>query len=220
MVDEPLRTPARVTLLGTAAVARAVGGHLTLPLIVLVRGLPFLGLVLIRPTEATLAIGGAQASAGRLPWTLLFAAAVVGAVLADLLSYALGRTLGDAALTRFASHRHGHRFAGAIDRSRRGVERHGAIAVALARPTVVGHGVVPVLAGIGRLPVPRYLVASAAGATLWAAAWLGGGVAAAAALRAGERVAAALVAAALVASVAAGVAMVCHRRPACFGAAG
>lgn len=83
MVDQPrLRTPARVTLPAAALAARAVGGHLTPPLIVLVRGLSLLGLVLIRPTEATLAVGGAQASAGRLPWTLLRAGEGVASALA------------------------------------------------------------------------------------------------------------------------------------------
>lgn len=169
------RTRWRVVAVSGLAAGRAVGGHLVLPLLVVVRGLPFLGLVLVRPNEATLAIGGAQASAGLLPWSLLFTAAVVGAVASDGLSYALGRTAGDAALARLSHRRRGHsRVGGVVARSRQLVERHGVVAVAAARPTVITHGVVPVLAGVARLPATRFVAASTAGAVIWAAVWLGG----------------------------------------------
>ena len=195
---------------------RAVGGHFTLPLLVVVRGLPFLALVLVRPNEATLAIGGAQASAGRLPWTLLFIAAVVGAVVSDALSYALGRTGGEAALYRLMSHGRGHgRLGRIVERSRRLVGRHGVLAVAAARPTIITHGVVPVLAGIARLPAPRFVVASVAGASIWAAVWLGGAVVVADALRGSDRQIIVLA----VAMVAVGAAIAvreCLRRPACL----
>ncbi|MGQ0831611.1 MAG: DedA family protein [Microthrixaceae bacterium] len=195
---------------------RAVGGHVTLPLLVVVRGLPFLGLVLVRPNEVTLAIGGAQASDGRLPWTLLFIAAVVGAVVSDSLSYALGRTAGEAALSRLLSHGRGHgRLGRIVERSRRLVARHGVLAVAAARPTVISHGVVPVLAGVARLPAPRFVVASMTGAAIWAAAWLGGAVVVVDALRGGDR----LVIVIAVAMVAVGAAIAvreCLRRPACL----
>lgn len=198
------------------AVGRAVGGHLVLPLLVVVRGLPFLGLVLVRPNEATLAIGGAQASAGQLPWALLFVAAVVGAVASDGLSYALGRTAGDAALARLLSHRRGHgRVGRMVERSRQLVERHGSVAVAAARPTIITHGVVPVLAGVARLPAPRFVAASTAGAAVWAAAWLGGvAVVADVVDRGGGTV---LIVAVGVMAVGVGVAVrECLRRPACL----
>ena len=214
---EPARGP-RWAMLCVAglATARAVGGHLVLPLVLVVRGLPFLGLVLIRPNEATLAIGGAQASAGQLPWTLLFLAAVLGAVLSDVLSYALGRTAGEAALSRLLSHRRGHgRMGRMVQRSRRVVERHGSLAVAGARPTVITHGVVPVLAGMGRMPAVRFFAAATAGAAAWAAMWLGGAAVASDVLRRGGG--GLLIALLGVLAVGVGLAVrECLRRPACL----
>lgn len=204
-----------VIALGGLAAGRAVGGHLVLPLLLVVRGLPFLGLVVVRPNEATLAIGGAQASAGQLPWALLFAAAVVGAVASDGLSYALGRTVGDAALSRLLSHRRGSgRVARMVERSRGLVKHHGTVAVVAARPTVITHGAVPVLAGVARLPAVRFLAASTAGAGIWAAMWLGGTAAVADLVRRGG---ATFLAIALgVVAVAVGVAVrECFRRPTC-----
>ncbi len=160
--------------LGAVAAVRAVAGHLALPLFLVVRGVPFLGLVLLRPDEAGLAIGGAQASAGRLPWVPLVVVSIISAVSADVLKYALGRTVGEAALAKLTSHRHGRRMSGMVDRSRRLVDRHGVVAVAAARPTIVGHGVVPILAGIGKLHPARFVAAATVGAVVWVGAWLGG----------------------------------------------
>ena len=223
--DQPLRTTelrrARrvAVVVGGLAAVRGVSGHLTLPLIVVVRGIPFLGLVLIRPNEATLAIGGAQASAGRLPWAALFVAAVVGAVASDALSYALGRTLGEAALSKVTSSRHGHRVAPMIERTRRLIERRGMIAVAAARPTIVSHGVTPILAGVGRLDASRFVAAATVGASIWAAVWLGG---AALVVDAARRGANGFVVVAVVIVVLAALGLgvrECARRPACLGAA-
>ena len=216
MSEPPRGARWTVVVVSGLAAGRAVGGHLTLPLLVVVRGLPFLGLVLVRPNEATLAIGGTQASAGQLSWALLFVAAVVGAVASDGLSYALGRTAGDAALARLMSHRRGHgRVGRMVERSRRLVERHGVVAVAAARPTIVTHGVVPVLAGVARLPAPRFFAASTAGAAIWAAAWLGGAAVVADVVRRGD--ATVLVVAVGVIAIGVGVAVrECLRRPACL----
>lgn len=217
-LGEAQRRPRRRSVVAVSALVagRALGGHVTLPLLVVVRGLPFLALVLVRPNEATLAIGGAQASAGRLPWTLLFIAAVVGAVASDALSYTLGRTAGEAALHRLMSRgrRHG-RLGRIVERSRSLVGRHGVLAVAAARPTVITHGVVPVLAGVARLPAPRFVVASMTGAAIWAAVWLGGAAVVTDALRAGDR----QIIVIGVSMAAAGAALAvreCLRRPACL----
>lgn len=210
------RTRWTVVAVGGLAAGRAVGGHLVLPLLVVLRGLPFLGLVLVRPNEATLAIGGAQASAGQLPWALLFAAAVVGAVASDGLSYLLGRTAGDAALARLSHRRRGHgRMGRMIDRSRQLLERHGVVAVAAARPTVITHGVVPVLAGVARVPALRFVAASTAGAAVWAAAWLGGAAVVADAVHRGGGTV--LVVSVALTAIGAGVVVrECLRRPACL----
>ena len=206
-------------LVGGLAAARGVGGHFMLPLIVVVRGTPFLGLVLIKPNEATLAVGGAQASAGRLPWAGLFVAAVVGAVASDALSYALGRTMGEAALNKVTRSRHGHRVAPMIDRSRRMIERRGVIAVAAARPTIVSHGVTPILAGVGGLEAWRFVAAATVGAAVWAATWLGGAALVVDAVRQGPS--GFIVGGAVLVGVAVLALAVreCTRRPACLGTA-
>lgn len=205
------RWPALVVT--AVAAGRAGVGHLTLPLLLVVRGLPFLALVLVHPNEASLAIGAVQVSRGQLPWAGLLGAAVAGAVVADLVSYLLGRTLGTAALERLLAHRHGRRSTAFVVRAQQAVERRGAVAVALARPTVVTHGAIPVLAGVGKLPVGRFTAASMLGAAVWAGVWSAGGTALATALPGAQTLV--VVAAAAVLVVGVGLA-VCHRRPTCF----
>lgn len=169
----------RAVAIGVAAlaVARGVVGHLTLPLLLVVRGAPFLALLVIRPNEATVAIGATQARSGILAWPAVLAAAAVGAVVSDLVSYALGRTWGEPALDRV--HRHSHRrfVASAVERAQRGVQRNAPLAVVLGRPTVITHGAVPVLAGIAAVPLRVFLPAAAAGAVVWAGLWVAGGAA-------------------------------------------
>lgn len=161
-------------VLGTALGGRAVAGHLALPLIVVVRGLPFLGLLLVKPGEATLVVAGAQVRDGRLPLLLVVVAAVVGALATDVLSYLAGRLWGGAALARIHA-RAGTRGQGALDRADRAVRERGGFAVAAARPTVVAHSVVPVLAGAAAMPAGRFVAWAMAGASVWAGLWLAGG---------------------------------------------
>lgn len=195
-----------------AAGVRAVGGHLTLPLILVVRGPAFLGLLLLRPSEATIAVGAVQARAGRIDWLALVVAAVAGAVLSDLLSYALGRAWGEPALERMVRHRHSGRAGRGLERARARLGRHGWAVVALGRPTLVGHGVVPVLAGVTGMPVGRFAAAATAGAVVWTALWTAGGAVLAAGLRSATP--ATVVALTLVAAVAVGAAL-CHRSARC-----
>lgn len=167
----------RATALATAvvAVSRAVLGHLTLPLMLVVRGTPFLGLLLIRPNEAGVAIGAAQARAGALAWPALLGAATLGAVASDVVSYALGRTWGEPAIERLQRRsRHGL-VSRAVSRAQRAVQRNAPLAVALARPTIVTHGTVPVLAGVAGTPLRVFLPAAVAGAAVWSALWTIGG---------------------------------------------
>lgn len=168
----------------TAALAavRAVAGHLTLPLMLVVRGTPFLGLLLIRPNEPAVALGAAQARSGTIAWPALLAAATLGALTADVVSYALGRTWGEPAIERL--HRRGrHGFVARVTaRAQRAVQRNAPLAVVLARPTVVTHGTVPVLAGVAGTPLRVFLPAATVGAALWAGLWSIGGAAVAAAV--------------------------------------
>lgn len=154
---------------------RAIGGHLALPLMVTVRGLPFLGLLLLKPGEPTAILAGAQVNDGRLPLAAAVVAGAVGALLADALGYLAGRLWGAAAVSRLSRHG-GHRTERMLERANRLVVERGPLAVVVARPTIVTHGVVPVIAGAAGMSLTRFLPAAAAGATLWAMTWVGGGV--------------------------------------------
>ena len=139
-----------------------------------VRGLPFLGLLLLKPGEATLVVAGAQVRDGRLPLLLVALAAVVGAVSADVLGYLAGRLWGGAALARVHA-RAGERGRSALGRVDRTVRDRGWLAVAAARPTVMAQSVVPVLAGAAHMPAGRFVAWATAGASVWAGLWLAGG---------------------------------------------
>lgn len=209
-------------VLGAALAARVVVGHLTLPLLVVARGTGFLPLLVARPSEATLVVAGAQARSGLIPWPWLITLAVVGAVLSDTLSYAAGRVWGERALHRLAGHGAGHRHPADTGRSwaerllapsRRMMARSAPAAVALGRPTVVTHGVAPVLAGTSGLPLPVFMVAATAGALAWVGLWAAGGVAVGALWGQSSTVVAAVAAAA--AGLAGGGWLLCRRSPRC-----
>ena len=168
-------------LLGAALAGRALVAHLTLPLLVVLEGSEFLPLLLARPSEATLVIGGAQARNGLIAWPLLVTLAVVGAVASDALSYAAGRRWGERALRRLVRHDRSHRGPSRIGRvaawSERLMARSAPLAVALGRPTVLTHSVTPVLAGTAGLRLRVFLAASTVGALAWVAVWVAGGAA-------------------------------------------
>lgn len=204
-------------VLGAALATRAVVGHLTLPLLVVVQGAGFLPLLIARPSEATLVIGGAQARSGLIDWPLLVVLAVVGAVLSDALSYAAGRVWGERAVRRLAGHAHGERRGSRLGRlvtwSQRLMARSAPVAVALGRPTVLTHGITPVLAGTSGVRLPVFLAASTAGAIAWVGLWVAGG----AALGALWQQSRTLVVAGAVAAAAAGLGgwALCRRSPRC-----
>lgn len=170
------RQAAPHVLLGSALTAQTVAAHLVLPLVPVVKGLPFLTLVALRPTGTTLLVGGAHARSGGLPWPALFAVAVFAAVATDVLSFTAGRWWGSAALRRFG-HGHGRRAVTVVERVQPFVQRRGALVVLLARPSLVTHGTVPVLAGVSGLRWRAFLPACLVGAVAWASMWLAAGAA-------------------------------------------
>jgi len=204
-------------VLGAALAIRAVLGHLTLPLLVVVQGAGFLPLLIARPSEATLVVGGAQARTGLIAWPLLVLLAVVGAVVSDTLSYAAGRVWGERALRRLAGHGHGEDRGSRVGRlvtwSQRLMARSAPVAVALGRPTVLTHGVTPVLAGTSGVRLPVFLAASTVGAAAWVGLWVAGGVALGALWEQSKM----LVVAAAVVAAAAGLGgwVLCRRSPRC-----
>jgi membrane-associated protein len=127
----------------------------------------FVGLVV--PGETAVVVGGVVAARGEIELVPLIGLVGLGAGVGDLVSFLLGRRLGRPFLER-----HGPRVRLGPERLRR-VERfyagHGGKAVLLGRFTGVVRAVSPFLAGASGLALPRFLLWSAAGALLWAAAF-------------------------------------------------
>ena len=123
----------------------------------------FIGVFL--PGEIALLLGGVLASQGRVSLPVLLVVACTAAVVGDSIGYEVGRRGGPALQRgrlgrlvgedRWAT---GHRF----------LERRGGPAVLLGRWVGVLRALVPSLAGIGRMPYPRFLAWNATGGVLWA----------------------------------------------------
>ena len=123
----------------------------------------FIGLFL--PGEAALLLGGVLASQGRVSLPVMIAVAVVAAIVGDSIGYEIGRRGGPA-----------------LKRSRLGrvvgparwekgeslLERRGGPAVFFGRWVGLLRALVPCLAGMGRMPYPRFLLWNASGGLLWA----------------------------------------------------
>lgn len=123
----------------------------------------FVGLFL--PGEAALLLGGVLASQGRVSLPVMIAVAVVAAIVGDSIGYEIGRQ-GGPALTR-------SRLGRVVGQERwaKGeafLERRGGPAVFLGRWVGLLRALVPSLAGMGRMPYPRFLVWNALGGLLWA----------------------------------------------------
>ena len=120
------------------------------------------------PGETVLVAGALLAARGRLDPALLAACACVGTVSTSTLSYWLGR-------------RYGHRIAEVpglrrvYDERRMAVaerffDRWGVLAVFLGRFVALLRIVAGPLAGINRMPAPRFLVANVLGSAVWVGA--------------------------------------------------
>lgn len=124
----------------------------------------FIGFVL--PGETAVLIGGVLAATGRLDLPVLLVLVVLAAVLGDTVGYEVGRHLGPRALASRPLRRHQGRIEGAQGFLR----RRGGTAVFLGRWTAFLRAVMPGLAGMSRMPYPRFLFFNASGGLLWGAA--------------------------------------------------
>ena len=152
-----------------AAATGAVAGHATLAILIafagaVVEAVAVLG-VLIPGTPILMAVAGAAALAG-LPMAPILAAAILGAVLGDGISFWLGRHHGPR-LRRswpFASR------PSLIGRAEAFFRRFGAASVVLARFVPVLRSTVPLAAGMAGMPVRRFVAANILSALVWAPA--------------------------------------------------
>ena len=122
----------------------------------------FLGFVF--PGELAVLLGGVVASQGHVPLAGVFAAGVMGAILGDAIGYLVGRRWGrrvlDTTLGRFVKAKH-------LDRAERALSQRGSRAVFLGRFTAALRVMIPGLAGMARMPYPRFAIANISGGTLW-----------------------------------------------------
>ena len=136
-------------------------GYWALALII---GLESMGLPL--PGETILVMASLHAGHRGESILPVIAAAVVGAVIGDNIGYYLGRELGFRFLVRYG------RYIGITDtRIKLGqylFMRHGAKVVFFGRFVAILRCLAASLAGVNQLAWPRFLVANAAGAIIWA----------------------------------------------------
>jgi membrane protein DedA with SNARE-associated domain len=124
----------------------------------------FIGVVL--PGETALLFGGVLAATGQVSLPVMIVLAVFAAILGDSVGYEVGRWGGVALRDSRAG-----RFVGAARwrRAEAFMVRRGGWAVFLGRWVGVLRTLMPVLAGMSRMPYRRFLAFNAAGGALWAA---------------------------------------------------
>lgn len=122
------------------------------------------------PGETALVLAAAYAgTTGALDIRIVILAAFCGAVLGDNLGYLLGRTLGLPLLLR-----HGAAFGLDTPRLKLGrylFDRYGGWIVFFGRFVAILRALAALLAGVNRMPWPRFLLCNAAGGALWSVAF-------------------------------------------------
>ncbi|MEV4755848.1 DedA family protein [Micromonospora sp. NPDC049559] len=154
------------------------------------------------PGETALLLGGAIAATGRVDLVTMIVVAAAGAIAGDSVGYEIGRRIGPPLRRSRLGRRVGER---RWERAERFVARHGPVAVLSGRWVGVLRALVPALAGMNRMPYPRFLLFNALGGAAWAATVVLIGYAAGASWRQAEEhlgLAGALLAAAVVAAIA------------------
>lgn len=122
------------------------------------------------PGDSLLFAAGALAAQGHfsifLLWGLLWFACVAG----DNLNYAIGRFLGLKAFGRWMNPKH-------LERTKVFYLKHGGKTLIMARFAPIVRTFAPFVAGVGKMPYPRFLAFSVAGGFLWITICLGAGYA-------------------------------------------
>lgn len=129
------------------------------------------------PSELVVPLAGYMVSQGRLTLWGVALAGTLGSVVGALGFYALGRWLGGERIRGFAR-RHGRWLTLSpkdIDRAETWFARHGTWVVFLGRLVPGVRSLISIPAGVHRMPLTRFLVATTAGSLAWTTglAWLG-----------------------------------------------
>ena len=123
----------------------------------------FAGLFL--PGEGALLLGGALAAGGRVSLPLMVIVTSLSAIAGDSVGYEVGRQFGQPLRHSRIGRRVGDE---RWSRAERFVARHGPVAVILGRWIGFLRALVPPLAGMNRMPYPRFLLCNAVGGVAWA----------------------------------------------------
>lgn len=124
----------------------------------------FFGFVL--PGETAVVYGGVLAEAGKVSVVLVLLVVVAAAIVGDSVGFEVGRRLGPRLTESALLERHRDRIHGAQEFLR----LRGGRAVVLGRFTAFLRAVMPALAGVSRMPYPRFLAFNALGGVLWGSA--------------------------------------------------
>lgn len=125
----------------------------------------FDALLPIVPSETAAIAAGVLAGAGDLNIVLVVAAAAAGAFVGDNSSYVVGRTAGNAAVSRLFSPGRG---LARLEWAGRVLDRRGSYLIVVARFVPGGRTAVTLTAGLTRMRERRFIPAAAVAALLWA----------------------------------------------------
>lgn len=117
----------------------------------------------VLPGETAVITGGLLASQNKVSLAVMAVVVVAAAIAGDSVGFEMGRRFGPWFLARPALARR----AGAIDRGRSLIQRHGGLAIFLGRFTAVFRAMVPGLAGMSGVTYSRFLPANVAGGVIW-----------------------------------------------------
>ena len=118
------------------------------------------------PSEVVLPLAGFLAGQGRLPLVAVLVAATAGSVVGALVLYDVGRRLGRDRLARLLD-RMPLMGVEDLEKAEGWFRRHGGAAVFLGRLVPGVRSVISVPAGVERMPLPRFVLYTAAGSGLY-----------------------------------------------------
>ena len=121
------------------------------------------------PSEAILPLAGFLAGEGKMWLPGVILAATLGAVVGALILYYVGVLFGDARLRRLVQ-RYGKWFSikeSDLDSANAWFDRHGGLAVMICRVVPIVRSLISIPAGLRRMPLPQFVLYTAAGALVW-----------------------------------------------------
>lgn len=137
-------------------------GYIVVFLMTYLENSAFVGLV--APGEWTLVLAGLLASHGTFHLSYLYPVAIVGAILGDTTGYVIGRTGGYKVISRYGRY---VRFRESyLDTTKEYFHRHGGKTVFIGRFVPFVKVFTPMTAGIGHMPVARFLAWDLPGAII------------------------------------------------------